>query len=1435
MDTSRPNGASNGGMSYGKEMTRAERFDDEKRRLIDSCFMKKDEDGSILETYITHIKITEYSTHPTTPPPPQGRTPQSEKPRVIAVSVRKSGRVRMHKTKENANGTFSIGKTWNLDDLSAIESFTSSSTPQDYRQWAGDVGFTVMLGKPYYWQAQTDKEKKFFIASLIKIYGKYTGGRLPVLSGFDPAEMDQVVGGAQRRPGQPPLQQFSPQPTQTASLPSRAPAPERPERPERTQAQERQQYASRSAFPERAPPVQEQAPVQPPLSAGSSTYGRDRPDYSRPPPRGPLRQEGASSPAVSVNSSRSANQEALRRLAGGNVSQDSVAGRSDDGSISTTRSRERGILNGANSAGDMLEQSPRDERPPERRRPPVETSRSQAISQGMTDESLMPAPLVRREREPTVPPRSVARMPSVASRSETSSVYDRSATTQEQGRLDTLPTKSPAAPTSPFSKPPEPKPVVETPPPPPPEPTPPTPETPVDSPTSPEQETRPGLGPMIKKKRSKGEIQGMFFKAASAGGMFRPRPGGAGERMRLAATKVMAAEGPDGITGVVPAPPKPAPAPVVEKEKEKEKPAPPAPMEASPINEIPAVTITASQSSQSTTLVAGGEAKAPDQPKEQSEESRDSLARSAVVGNDIKYLTSLGVDPTLLDNRSVEFSKWLDHFNWVPGAQMRSKNFDDLRIDIDRELNKAQAGGWLARFREEDERVEGIKKGIDLSIQECEEMDNLLTLYSVELSTLSDDIAYIEAQGQGLQVQAANQKLLKKELESLLDTCAITSDDLEALKTTPLEDSEGLYYIETALVTLFKAMIKIDPSLGNPETKKAEDDGADAVIGLDSDYGKMRIVQEKKEMYLAESKAFMRRLLLFTGDRFKEALDQTRRAVEGPTSKKADPRNHEVGRDLLWMYGPLMLYARDVDLGTWDRIIHIYQETSLPVYKDEFRDALDRWKINSKSVGDDSELLFTSIQNEKQQEGIASAARKLTVKRSGTLARTFRGESKTSLAEKPVNTHGQPWEAFSAAMEDLMPLVEMEQNFIIDFFHATTLEQLDFPDAVGGFRPRERRGGDLKRHRMKEPDRELARRVTRAMETIFGFLEVELQRFIDWVLASNPIQGIGVLAILERKTTELGTSNQDFLISVLQKLQGVLEGRFKRFVDEQIRAIEETKVKVKKRKGVAPFIRIFPNFSAAVENMMADVSSEQNVRKLVDREYERIIRSMFDSVKMIARDNPAVSAAANSSLPDPEDKEALNYHVLMIENMNYFLDELNKSSPAQNSSGASEPDILEQWKEKASSDLAEHMSMYLNAVMRRPLGKLLEHLENVEAQLASGKTASAVAAQPSNSKAIFNKVLGNYDAKEVRKGLEALRKRVEKHFGDADDGMGPGFSQQQEHTQGLVNRVLRECERFYTDVGSRIENITTNVYGGDVLFEWPRAEVKAGFSNLGRG
>jgi hypothetical protein len=312
------------------------------------------------------------------------------------------------------------------------------------------------------------------------------------------------------------------------------------------------------------------------------------------------------------------------------------------------------------------------------------------------------------------------------------------------------------------------------------------------------------------------------------------------------------------------------------------------------------------------------------------------------------------------------------------------------------------------------------------------------------------------------------------------------------------------------------------------------------------------------------------------------------------------------------------------------------------------------------------------------------------------------------------------------------------------------------------------------------------------------------------------------LAALESKVEGKSGSNQEFTNALLQKLQSSLEGRFKRFVDEQVRAIEETKVKmVKKRRGIIHFFRVFPQFTAAVEAIMATFHpGAVNVRHAVNEDYGRILKAMFDSLRVIARENKGIGVSASST--DPEDKEALNYHILLIENLSYFTEEMQELQQNQHVG----LDVLEDRKQEAIQEYSKHLDQYLSSVMRRPLGKLLDYLENVEAQLQALKAPERIAAQPSNSKSVFNKILGAYDAKEVRKGIEALRKRIEKHFGDADE---PGASVAAGGKE-LVEKVTEECEKFYGRVELRIASITAEVYGGDVLFEWPRAEVKSAFA-----
>ena len=202
------------------------------------------------------------------------------------------------------------------------------------------------------------------------------------------------------------------------------------------------------------------------------------------------------------------------------------------------------------------------------------------------------------------------------------------------------------------------------------------------------------------------------------------------------------------------------------------------------------------------------------------------------------------------------------------------------------------------------------------------------------------------------------------------------------------------------------------------------------------------------------------------------------------------------------------------------------------------------------------------------------------------------------------------------------------------------------------------------------------------------------------------------MASLTRHSFYLQESSQEFLIQLLDTLKSRLMTMFSKFVDEQVRAIEDTKVKIKKRKGVIGFMKTFPHFAMAVENTFAAINREEydnnaacmyDTRVKLDEAYDRINRAMFDSLKVIAKEGPDGTAAAHgqggkTTSDDPEDKEALNHHVLIIENMNHYIAEVDDSG---------RPSALKEWKGRAEVERAEAMESYVGQVVRRPLGKLL--------------------------------------------------------------------------------------------------------------------------------
>lgn len=311
-------------------------------------------------------------------------------------------------------------------------------------------------------------------------------------------------------------------------------------------------------------------------------------------------------------------------------------------------------------------------------------------------------------------------------------------------------------------------------------------------------------------------------------------------------------------------------------------------------------------------------------------------------------------------------------------------------------------------------------------------------------------------------------------------------------------------------------------------------------------------------------------------------------------------------------------------------------------------------------------------------------------------------------------------------------------------------------------------------------------------------------------------QGVGILCALERKRLEFDDTNQEFMTRTLLKIHERLAGLFNRCVDEQIRAIEDTKVKIKKRKGVITFMKVFPNFAAVVENMLprADGVERLEIRGMVDSAYSRINKVMFDSLKIIAKESPVVVTNGPSSNygADPDDKEALNYHILLIENMHHYASEVEERGDS----------VLGEWRGKALMEKAEHQEHYVAAVIRRPLGKLLDFVEGCETILAQGRelATNIPNSHPSHSRSAFKKVMGSHTTKDIKKGVDALRGRVDKHFGDTEE---PTLSQK------LVTVILGECENKYVDILERTQRIASEIFEGSVEVEFGRQDISQAF------
>ncbi|KAI3622586.1 exocyst protein [Moniliophthora roreri] len=675
-------------------------------------------------------------------------------------------------------------------------------------------------------------------------------------------------------------------------------------------------------------------------------------------------------------------------------------------------------------------------------------------------------------------------------------------------------------------------------------------------------------------------------------------------------------------------------------------------------------------------------------------------------------------------------------------------------------------------FLESDDRVGLVLEYMDKAIAELDNIAGLVSSYKIHLNAVSDDISYIQSQNRGLQVQTQNQRALLGELENLLQTVQVDREVLLTLTQESLEKSASIQRLEEAAAGLYKAM----------------------QAGRETD---MAATMERLSEYRTHNSQFCKRIFDFLSIMFtaqsKLLLGDNNGLTPGSAKSKPTILLHKDWEAYLGRYSGLMLYLKEMDEGVYGKLCAAYFSAASELHGTQIKALLFTYANYIKKANEDA-----------QEQNLAATPTPTTgkatpMRRAGTMIRSPL-DARNKDKDRGPDGDMRASEVFGLILEQIAPLIYQEDEFLTDFLQINdaALTYADYMNLDNYFRRQAARTIGLSSATMKL--------IRGAMDLIFGFLPAEFKSWLDTALAKDSMQIVGLIATIERFTAESEDRNNDFLLNVLSKHQTRLKSLFDRHIAEQIQHVEQTKLTSKKRKGVVPFVKRFPVYIGRVESQLIGCDGLE-IRMNVDAAYEKIVQAMFDCLKQMAKMDG-----------EGEDKGQLNYHVILIENMHHFVAETSQMDIGSVAS----------FVRKAEAIYDENLTAYVKIVLRRPFSKLIDFFEGVE-RLLKNSPASEVSTNSSYSKSALKKAVKEYNAKDVRKHVDSLFKRVEKHFTEASEkatteesgGIAPGT---------VLVGVWKGCEEELLRITELFNKRIAQCYGDTgVSLEYTVADVESAF------
>ncbi|KAL7733248.1 hypothetical protein ACLKA6_004753 [Drosophila palustris] len=680
------------------------------------------------------------------------------------------------------------------------------------------------------------------------------------------------------------------------------------------------------------------------------------------------------------------------------------------------------------------------------------------------------------------------------------------------------------------------------------------------------------------------------------------------------------------------------------------------------------------------------------------------------------------------------------------------KDAEQFIEQLSRELHDLD-GANMQSVLASEQKVLKMMEHIDNAITEADKFETRLDTYEDILGHVKETMEKIGGKNAMIEIANNNNIKLMKELNKVISQLDLPHSQQQALDDPDLKTAVGRKAAIAAAQCLQQAMNSdIDPSL----------------LRLEAVQDQRKRFEKWKQKFSGTVSRFLNNLFIHLGN---EIGDMPLTSTELTL-----PNHSNVHRELT-PYTELMHWSKAMDRKTYDGLMRVYTASLSKIYD---RDVRNFFNLAKMQVSD-------KLRSSREDLDMSTSSRKSAV---STIPYGTLGINRDQWGPGVDSADRVRFDALlEKVLAELEPIALQEQLFCINFFQMdvispttkntqTTLEMekdrgiemsQSFNASTASPTSGTTEGAAVPQKRI---DRQINEDVRKLMMGLFGCLEPELVSFIQ---SFERVDSFYSLYVLVRLTQHV-MSAQDthsFLSMTFASALVQVKRNFDRFMQQQLQSIKEAKLP-KRSKAILPYVENFENFAQTAEGIFRKSDRRTDMEKW----YLQLVNAIFEGISIHSQEHPKTPSQV---------VRMENYH-----HMYALLAQLKVPG-------------LDALKKEAKARYNDALKAYVTQYFGRPLEKLNLFFEGVQQKVAQGVKETEISYQMAFSKQELRKVISQYPAREVKKGLENLYKKVDKHLCEEENLLQVVWHAMQEEFIAQYNYLEERIQKCYAGAMINLE------------------------------